>query len=188
MPGSLRKVVAVAALLALGAGIATAVAGEVPVPSGFRYLCEDYPQECRGGGARWVALTEELLGQIKGINSQVNRSIKPVPFEPIDIWTPNASRGDCEDYVLAKRQALIRLGIPASALSYVYALRNGGGHAVLAVHTDHGTLVLDYMNSTIRPLERTGYQIVSMSGPDPRVWFRPLSLRRAYHELICAWG
>lgn len=159
--------------LALGMLQSAALAESAPVPTGFQFLCMDHPGECRGGGASSVQVTPQLLSLLNEVNKSVNASIKPAPFEPIDIWSLNVRQGDCEDYVLAKRRALIRRGVPASALSIVYALRNGGGHAILALHTNEATLALDNMSSRIKPLNRTGYKVVSMSGPDPRVWYRP---------------
>lgn len=119
-----------------------------------------------------MPLTEKLQETLERVNRQVNASIKPVRDER-DMWQVGVSQGDCEEYVLAKRRALIRAGVPASSLSIVYALRNGGGHAILAVHTNRGYLALDNMSKTIKPLRSTGYRIVSMSGPDPKVWHRP---------------
>lgn len=160
-------------VLALSTGLpATPILADVPVPTGFQVMCVLHASECRGGGAGKVEMTDELMAILKGVNADVNARIKPVRETDRDVWSPGATRGDCEEYVLAKRRALIRKGIPASALSFVYALRNGGGHAVLAIHTDAGSFVLDNMTAKIKPLGRTGYRIVSMSGPDPKVWRR----------------
>jgi predicted transglutaminase-like cysteine proteinase len=165
---------AVALLLALVmGGLASPALAEVPVPTGFKVMCVLHAAECRGGGAKSVKLTDELMELLERVNAEVNSSIAPVrESAERDVWTPGASRGDCEEYVLAKRRALIRNGIPASALSYVYALRNGGGHAILAVHTSGGSFALDNMSGRVKPLGRTGYRIVSLSGPDPTVWRR----------------
>ncbi len=114
-----------------------------------------------------------LRSKLDAINKSINKRIRPVRNEVIDVWSINVDRGDCEEYVLAKRRALINAGIPASALSIVYALRHGGGHAVLAIHTNHGTLTLDNLSSRIKPLSATGYKIISMSGPNPLIWQRP---------------
>ena len=135
-------------------------------------MCVDHPGECLGGGARQVSYDGDLATLLERVNRQVNRRIAPVRNEVIDVWSINATRGDCEEYVLAKRKALIAAGIPPSALSIVYALRNGGGHAILAIHTDSGSYVLDNLNARIKPLWKTGYKLVSMSGPNPRVWQR----------------
>lgn len=159
-----------AGLLLVGA--AQAADMTVPVPQGFRMMCLDHPAECRGGGASSVAYTPRLSALLDEVNRTVNAAIKPVRNEMIDVWSINAKQGDCEEYVIAKRRALIRAGVPASALSFVYALRSGGGHAILAINTDAGSFVLDNMSSRIKPLRRTGYRLVSMSGPDPKVWHR----------------
>jgi len=153
--------------------IAPVTAGSaVPVPRGFQIMCIDHPSECRRGGAHEVSYDSKLVALLERVNRQVNRRITPVRNEVIDVWSIDATRGDCEEYVLAKRKALIAAGIPPSALSIVYALRNGGGHAILAIHTDRGSYVLDNMNARIKPLWNTGYKLVSMSGPNPRVWQR----------------
>jgi predicted transglutaminase-like cysteine proteinase len=160
------------AALFAAAAATPAAAGSVPVPHGFQVMCKDHPGECRGGGAASVPYTDKLLGLLNKVNRKVNAAITPVRNEVIDVWSVNATRGDCEEFVLAKRRALISAGIPASSLSIVYALRNGGGHAILAIHTDRGDYALDNMSSRIKPLWQTGYKLISMSGPNPRVWHR----------------
>lgn len=168
---SIAKIVcAVAAVFAFAQP--TLAGSSVSVPRGFQLMCTDHPSECRGGGASEVAYSKALMAKLDRVNREVNRRIIPVKNEVIDVWSVNAKRGDCEDYVLAKRKALIAQGIPASAMSIVYALRNGGGHAILAVHTSGGSYVLDNMTGQIKSLRNTGYKLVSMSGPNPRVWQR----------------
>jgi predicted transglutaminase-like cysteine proteinase len=163
----------IAAAAASATTPAAASSAAVPVPSGFLYMCRHHPAECRGGGVPIVHYSSGLMATITQVNLQVNKRIRPRKNEPIDIWSLNVTVGDCEDYVLAKRHDLIRKGVPASALSIVYALRNGGGHAILAVHTDAGTFALDNMTASIKPLTGTGYRLISMSGPNPMVWHRP---------------
>ena len=160
-------------LLATTTMAASPILAAVPVPKGFVNMCLDHPAECRGGGPSMVHYSAALRSKLDAVNRRVNSRIRPVRKEVIDVWSINVDRGDCEEYVLAKRRALINAGVPASALSIVYALRHGGGHAVLAIHTDHGTLTLDNLSSRIKALSATGYKIISMSGPDPMVWHRP---------------
>jgi predicted transglutaminase-like cysteine proteinase len=143
-----------------------------PVPHGFVLLCEDHPAECTGGGAAQVHYSAALAAKLKSVNAAVNSAITPDTNDPFDVWQINVTRGDCEEYALAKRDRLRKLGVDASALRIVYALRNGGGHAILAVMTDQGALVLDNMRSDIRPLNKTGYRIVSMMSANPKVWQR----------------
>jgi predicted transglutaminase-like cysteine proteinase len=149
-----------------------AVAGGVPVPQGFRLMCLDHPAECRGGGASRVTYSDDLMALLQRTNRRINAAIVPRADELLDVWTVNAKVGDCEEYVLAKRHALIASGVPASSLSIVYALRNGGGHAILAVNTDRGSFVLDNKTGSIKKLAETGYRLISMSGPNPLIWHR----------------
>lgn len=162
----------VAAAVGLISGSPISAAPSAPIPKGFRLMCEDHPSECRGGGASKVAYTPKLAKLIRYVNLEVNSAITPEPDQLMDVWTINAKKGDCEEYVLAKRRALVSSGVPASSLRIVYALRHGGGHAILAVHTNKGDFVLDNKTSAITTLDRTGYKIVSMSGPNPLIWHR----------------
>ncbi len=162
----------VAIALSLMPFVPAASAGGVQVPAGFWLFCAKNPGECQGGGASSIALTDELMALLEDVNASINRAIRPNKHDPKDVWMIGVKEGDCEEYVLAKRRSLIRNGVPASALSIVYALRNGGGHAILAVHTDQGSFALDNMSKRIKPLYRTGYRIISMSGPNPKVWHR----------------
>lgn len=168
--GFAARAAACVVMMVAAAIFAAPARADVPVPTGFKVMCVMHPGECRGGGASKVTLTDDVMALLERVNAEVNASIVPVRETDRDIWSPGAARGDCEEFVLAKRKALIRAGIPASALSYVYALRNGGGHAILAVHTSGGSFALDNMSGRVKPLNRTGYRIVSLSGPNPTVW------------------
>lgn len=140
-------------------------------PLGYQLMCLKTPDECKGGGSAKVTVTADLMGTLKRVNSHVNRTIKPRHDSGADVWSASASAGDCEDYVLAKRRALIGAGVPASSLRIAYVkTRKGEGHAILVVKTNGKDLVLDNLTQTIRPLSQTGYRIVSMSGANPRSW------------------
>lgn len=106
------------------------------------------------------AMTPALWSQITRINDKVNRDITRrsdlQTYGALDHWaTPllNGDRyGDCEDYVLEKRRALIAAGLPASALSIAVANTSWGeSHAVLLVATDQGDYVLDSLTPWILP-------------------------------------
>ena len=148
------------------------LAGSKHAPLGYQLMCLKNPQECKGGGASKVPATEALMATLKRVNGQVNRSIRPRnEAGGADVWTASASVGDCEDYVMAKRRALIKSGVPSSALRIAYVkTRQGEGHAILVVKTNGQNLVLDNLTGAIRPLSQTGYRIVSMSGANPRNW------------------
>ena len=153
-------------------GLATpAVAGEAVAPLGYLLFCLEKPAECRPGGKDRVALSDSVLDTIKLVNARVNRSIRPRHDSGADIWSINVSVGDCEDYVLTKRHALIAAGLPPSALRIGYVkTRAGEGHAILIIKTDSHDLVLDNLVGNIRPLSQTGYRLISASGADPLAW------------------
>jgi predicted transglutaminase-like cysteine proteinase len=142
------------------------------VPLGYSLMCLEHPEQCKSGGAAQVKATGSVLATLKRVNSHINRSIQPkYDSGDTDTWTINASTGDCEDYVLAKRAALIRAGIPASSLRIAYVkTRRGEGHAILVVKTNGKDLVLDNLTATIKPLSQTGYRIISISGANPMKW------------------
>jgi predicted transglutaminase-like cysteine proteinase len=65
--------------------------------------------------------TMDLLTQVnRSLNRRIGRNSDVALYGREDVWTiPTGDRaqGDCEDYVLAKRQALIEAGVSADALS-----------------------------------------------------------------------
>lgn len=123
----------------------------VPSPATQQTAAED---------VRRAAMTPTLWGQLNRINDKVNRQIVRradiQTYGVLDKWaTPLAAGdnlGDCEDYVLEKRRALIEAGLPASVLSIAVATTSWGeSHAVLLVATDQGDYVLDSLTPWILP-------------------------------------
>jgi predicted transglutaminase-like cysteine proteinase len=103
---------------------------------------------------------------INRVNARINRAITSradlQTYGRADVWTTplksGVGFGDCEDYVLEKRRALIGAGLPASALSIaVVATRRGESHAVLLVDTQHGEYVLDNLTPWVLPWTTTPY-------------------------------
>lgn len=105
----------------------------------------------------------KILAQV---NRTLNRTIRYSTDERqhgvVDYWdvpTGPDPRGDCDDYVLAKRRALIEAGFPARALSIALVETGlGENHAVLLVSTDTGEFVLDNKTSRILRWDRAGYK------------------------------
>lgn len=140
-------------------------------PLGYQLMCLKSPEQCRGGGASSISVNADIMALLKRINAKINRSIRPEYDKGNDVWSASARSGDCEDYVLAKRAALIKAGLPASSLRIAYVkTREGEGHAILVVKANGKDLVLDNLTSAIRPLGHTGYRVVSMSGANPTRW------------------
>ncbi|GGG94216.1 hypothetical protein GCM10007420_07140 [Glycocaulis albus] len=115
-----------------------------------------------------LVMAPELFGLLNRVNQSVNMQIRPRDDQEIygvgEYWTlpltlEGTGEGDCEDYALEKRQALIAAGVPESALFLAvgYSLATGR-HAVLVVSTDEGDYVLDNMTPYILPWSETPYQ------------------------------
>ena len=139
-------------------------------PLSMQFFCAKNRSECAGGGNSQVTMTPNLMAVLKQINGHVNRSIRP-ERDTADVWELNPTSGDCEDYVLSKRSALIRKGVSAGALRIAYThARRGDPHAVLVVKTSQGDYVLDNLTNSIKTLRASGYNIRSMSSPNPTRW------------------
>ncbi len=163
-------VIAGAFALLVSSPVAARERGTAP-PIGYQILCLQQPEQCQSGGASSVKAGRSTLKQLETVNRAVNRAIRPKSDGRADVWTVGAKSGDCEDYVLAKRQALIAKGFPPSALRVAYVKTAAGeGHALLVVRTNDGDYVLDNLTNRIRTLAASGYRVQSISGSDPLVW------------------
>lgn len=139
-------------------------------PLSMQFFCAKNRSECAGGGSSQVTMTPNLMAVLKQVNGHVNRSIRP-ERDTADVWELNPTSGDCEDYVLSKRSALIRQGVSAGALRIAYThTRRGEPHAVLVVKTSQGDYVLDNLTNSVKTLRASGYSIRSMSSPNPTRW------------------
>lgn len=143
--------------LLLAAMMATpAVAGEYAENfRQFQTYCLQNPRECPRGGARVIIWTQKLAYDLAMVNRQVNATMRQVDDVPgKDIWQADASADDCDGFVMTKRRRLIEKNYPAMALRpYVYRLKDGRYHAVLAVVTDQGIYVLNNMTSRIERMK-----------------------------------
>lgn len=117
--------------------------------------------------AEKLPLTPSLWSLVTRTNETVNRAIvqrtDAQAYGVEEIWsTPlqaGVQVGDCEDYVLEKRRALIGAGLPKEALSIaVVTTSKGQSHAVLLVDTDAGEYVLDNLSPWVLPWTKTTYQ------------------------------
>ncbi len=127
-------------------------------------------------GGNKVKLTKRLEQQLASVNQSVNSSMRPRRDGPIDSWAVGGRAGDCEDFAMTKRARLIAAGWPSSALSMtVVRTRSGEGHAVLSIQTSHGTLVLDNLTRSVRPLSKVPYYLVAMQVGGPMEWRREQS-------------
>jgi predicted transglutaminase-like cysteine proteinase len=100
------------------------------------------------------------------VNSRINRAVRRGSdfgiYGSDDVWAmpleTKLGSGDCEDYVLEKRRALLKAGVPASALSIaIVDTPQGETHAVLLVATTRGEYVLDNLSPWVTRWNDTGY-------------------------------
>jgi predicted transglutaminase-like cysteine proteinase len=146
-------------------------------PVGWVQFCQDHPRECDRPDARpaKARLDERRWKQLLRINRAVNDEIDPVSdleqWGQLERWSfPVTGKGDCEEYVIAKRARLLAAGWPRqSLLITVVRDHKGDGHAVLTVVTDRGDFVLDNQQVRVKPWTETGYRFVkrqSQENPD----------------------
>lgn len=161
-------------------------------PAGFISFCLRNPDQCETdeGASQIVELSDETWKTLRDVNYSVNRSIKfqddAEHFGRHEYWDiVTDGYGDCDDYVLTKRKALIDAGFPALALrvTIVRTYKNIG-HAVLTVSTDQGDYILDNRTSQIRPWAQAQYNWISrQDAQNPMRW---VSLRSGYPTLASA--
>lgn len=194
-PGLRRKIAAFAAAIGAAALIAGApvgaeaapfpepthqlatTGGARPVPAWSRF-CAANPAECavNRNEPEAIQLTPAIWQTIVSVNRQVNRQIKPMTdaqqWGVVDSWEfPETGYGDCEDYQLLKRARLAAAGIPRRAMRMTVVLdENNEGHAVLAVRTDHGDLILDNKVDAVKPWAATGYTYIKREGATDAAW------------------
>lgn len=159
-------------------------ATETNAPAGFLNFCLTDPSACGANTALpmrpQVEMTEELWAVVLRINREANHAIRYVSDQASgrqDVWTVATTTGDCEDYALAKRAALMDIGLPQSALrlATVYSRRTGY-HAVLVVSTTNGDYVLDNTRDAVLPWTQTEFAWVSVQSADnPMQWHRVAS-------------
>lgn len=132
-------------------------------PIGHHTFCQALPQECqRTKTAQPENLTPEKWRQLVMLNKRVNATITPQTDMEIwginELWSYPDTVGDCEDYVLLKRHALMQSGFsPSNLLITVVRQPNGDGHAVLTVRTSNGDFVLDNLRDDVLAWQDTEY-------------------------------
>lgn len=150
-------------------------------PSKWRAYCNRNAPDCEVRSKGMITpLTHAVWRALQEVNQHINARIYYTPDQKngqgIDKWVrPIVSgngfvAGDCEDYVLAKRFALMQRGFPAGALRFTLVARGNSqhaDHAVLVVATDFGDFVLDNVVDGVRPVEATSYRYISMHVPKP---------------------
>ncbi len=155
------------------------VFGVTQPPYGFVDFCNRVPAECNDGAPEELrkAGNSDHVSELDRVNRKINREVEPMSDKDLygvnEFWTlPKSGKGDCEDYVLLKRQVLMKSGWPASALLITVVLdERGEGHAVLTARTASGDYILDNKTDEMRLWYQTPYRFVMrQSYLNPRLW------------------
>lgn len=162
----------IAAGLAAALVLSTAGGAVAYVPRGAAAFCAQSAEICRGGGSNTAQYSPSLLALLKAVNGRVNSSIRYTAERGgQDVWQLNPRRGDCEDYAISKRAALIDAGISPNSLRVVLTLtRRGAPHAVLMVRTSKGDYILDNERGSVRTVADANYRILGVSGGSLSRW------------------
>ncbi|MEM6661484.1 MAG: transglutaminase-like cysteine peptidase [Pseudomonadota bacterium] len=149
-------------------------------PRGYHAMCAREPKLCmhdyqaaqNTGSSAPARLDDARWDALDALNRDINWQIRPVEDRGRDHWTKGVYQGDCEDYVIAKKQALIAAGWSADQL--LYAVVEGvysPYHLVLVVRTGQGDFVLDNLTDRIHAWEDSGYTfVVRQSADNPTQW------------------
>jgi len=114
------------------------------------------------GGPVLLTLNKQRWSELRAVQAEVNgrvgyRTDLDLYGMP-EFWTIADRQGDCEDYALAKRAALLALGWPFEVLRLaVCQTERGEAHAVLTVDTDKGVYVLDNRYAGVEPYPALRY-------------------------------
>lgn len=154
--------------------------GEIAsVPFGWADFCRRYQGECAGAPLQPldVVAAPKTMKEVERVNRWVNAHIQAITDKEhwgiVDRWDyPSDGKGDCEDFALLKRQALLEEGFPRQALLMTIVKdKSDEGHAILTVKTTGGDFVLDNLTDEMKPWDRTGYRFVKrQSQSDQNVW------------------
>jgi predicted transglutaminase-like cysteine proteinase len=176
------------ALLLLSAGASAGhprcVAMELPVarieepPSQYADFCARHPAACDLDGSGVIEWTGALARQLGTVNDAVNAEIEFVSdMDNLGLeerWDlPLDCRGDCEDFVLEKRERLVEAGLPRAALTVAFAFHEVAlfPHAVLLVETTAGTFALDNLTDEVACWDALPYRYTRRERPDGS-WIR----------------
>lgn len=140
------------------------ISTEATIPVGHSEFCQRRSGECMPMQyASPAKINDYTWNDLTTVNNYYNTHIQPMADQDLygigEFWTyPANGYGDCEDFVLIKRAALIERGWePSNLLITVVMQSNGEGHAVLMVRTERGDLILDNQEPLIKVWTDTPY-------------------------------
>lgn len=142
-------------------------------PPAFNDFCRIEPDLCAStSGDRVVTLTPGRRAELGRVNRTVNRTVHQRDDAPDpdlgDRWQVALTAGDCEDLAIRKKSELLALGWSPSSLLLTVARMPGTdvGHTVLTARTSEGDLILDSLDSRVRPWSQTRYDYFARQSQD----------------------
>jgi predicted transglutaminase-like cysteine proteinase len=158
----------------------------VQAPAGLVDFCARAEADCAPAGMARASgtlanahatLTGAGWRELNEVNYALNHAIRPATdlalYHKTEFWQYPDGSGDCEDFALAKRRALIARGWPEESLLFATArIPSRELHAVLVVSTDHGDFVLDNASDFVEPWSALPYQWVARQTPGEMLSWR----------------
>jgi predicted transglutaminase-like cysteine proteinase len=177
-PDSIAPIASTPIVQPVEASVPMPIGAPADAPSGYVAFCARQPAECADapGKPDFLVLNPDIWRALQQTNSAFNAAIRPeedaVHYGRADYWTiPTDGYGDCEDYALAKRKALVEAGFSPRALRIAVARsKEGEAHAVLTVATDRGDYVLDNLIDAVLPWKQTNLGWIARQMPDGAQW------------------
>lgn len=136
-----------------------------------------------------IEATPELFALLERVNRDINERLHWVAdserYGVDELWLMPltfglGTEGDCEDFALEKRHALIEAGLPRDALALAMGYSPAAGyHAVLMVRTTDGDFVLDNTTPWIDGWENTGYRWIAVQASADLLDWRLVSNKRS---------
>jgi predicted transglutaminase-like cysteine proteinase len=146
----------------------------VAQPLGAQLFCVENALECseQRSAIQELKMTPELWGDLVSVQHDINQKFKP-SREARFAWDYSADgTGNCVQFALEKRRALIRRGWPPAALQLATAVtRADVGHLVLVIDTAEGDWVLDNLRADVVRWKDLPYRwIARQQGPSMEEW------------------
>lgn len=190
-----------------------AMGADTAAPAGLVSLCEEQPEFCVAGkpsvsteedaksaaGSPRALSDDDAIALARQVNQTINRSIVYRTDQELwgreEAWALPLTQlglayGDCEDYALEKRTALVANGVAPDQLRLATVWSEATGlHAVLVLRTGQGDLVLDNTTPWLLPVEETAYQWRTIQADESLLAWREIEMPgEAYSDQIATAG
>lgn len=148
--------------------------GTVGQPLGAELFCLENATECstQRSPTQQIKMTPELWSDLLSVQYNINRKFRPTQ-EVRFAWDYSADgTGNCVQFALEKRRALIGRGWHPGALQLATAVTPANiGHLVLVIDTDEGDWVLDNLRPDVVRWQQLPYRwIARQQGASMEDW------------------